>query len=373
MLYAQIGVSLCLVFLFSIPNMGQTAQYAYFFAFYTCLNAIFYTANGVAYATLSALITNNSQERVQLGSIRFMFAVATNIVMSFAVTGAVESFGGGADGWRMVAIICAVIGLVVNTISCLAVKEVEPEKERADESKPEDDKLSFLEAMKLLLTNKYYILILLLYIVYYIMSNITTGTGVYFTTYVLGNASLLGMFSMMKMFPVIIALIFTPMLVKKTGSMQKVNFWGYFVNCVLSIFFIYFAYQRNVTLMLVFMFIKGIFAGTLSGTLNALIAEISGYTYRTKGVRMDGTMFSCSSLGIKIGGGIGTAAVGWLLDLGGYVGTAATQTESAINMIFSMYVVIPMLIGVIITIILGFLDVEKANKKWDEEHITKEA
>lgn len=373
MLYAQIGVSLCLVFLFSIPNMGQTAQYAYFFAFYTCLNAIFYTANGVAYATLSALITNNSQERVQLGSIRFMFAVATNIVMSFAVTGAVESFGGGADGWRMVAIICAVIGLVVNTISCLAVKEVEPEKERADESKPEDDKLSFLEAMKLLLTNKYYILILLLYVVYYIMSNITTGTGVYFTTYVLGNASLLGMFSMMKMFPVIIALIFTPMLVKKTGSMQKVNFWGYFVNCVLSIFFIYFAYQRNVTLMLVFMFIKGIFAGTLSGTLNALIAEISGYTYRTKGVRMDGTMFSCSSLGIKIGGGIGTAAVGWLLDLGGYVGTAATQTESAINMIFSMYVVIPMLIGVIITIILGFLDVEKANKKWDEEHITKEA
>ncbi len=373
MLYAQIGVSLCLVFLFSIPNMGQTAQYAYFFAFYTCLNAIFYTANGVAYATLSALITNNSQERVQLGSIRFMFAVATNIVMSFAVTGAVESFGGGADGWRMVAIICAVIGLVVNTISCLAVKEVEPEKERADESKPEDDKLSFLEAMKLLLTNKYYILILLLYIVYYIMSNITTGTGVYFTTYVLGNASLLGMFSMMKMFPVIIALIFTPMLVKKTGSMQKVNFWGYFVNCVLSIFFIYFAYQRNVTLMLVFMFIKGIFAGTLSGTLNALIAEISGYTYRTKGVRMDGTMFSCSSLGIKIGGGIGTAAVGWLLDLGGYVGTAATQTESAINMIFSMYVVIPMLIGVIITIILGFLDVEKANKKWDEEHFTKEA
>lgn len=373
MLYAQIGVSLCLVFLFSIPNMGQTAQYAYFFAFYTCLNAIFYTANGVAYATLSALITNNSQERVQLGSIRFMFAVVTNIVMSFAVTGAVESFGGGPAGWRMVAIICAVIGLVVNTISCLAVKEVEPEDRVQAENKPEDDKLSFLETMKLLLTNKYYILILLLYIVYYIMSNITTGTGVYFTTYVLGNASLLGMFNMMKMFPVIIALIFTPMLVKKTGSMQKVNFWGYFINCVLSIFFIYFAYQRNVTLMLLFMFIKGIFAGTLSGTLNALIAEISGYTYRTKGVRMDGTMFSCSSLGIKIGGGIGTAAVGWLLALGGYVGTAATQTAGAINMIFAMYVIIPMAIGVIITIILGFLDVEKANKKWDEEHGIKEA
>ena len=259
MLYAQIGVSLCLVLLFSIPNMGQTAQYAYFFAFYTCLNAIFYTANGVAYSTLSALITNNPQERVQLGSIRFMFAVVTNIVMGFAVTGGVEAFGGGAAGWRAVAIICALIGLVVNTISCLAVKEVEPDESvrKIDESKPQDDKLGFWESMKFLFTNKYYVLILVLYIVYYIMSNITTGSGVYFTKYVLGDASLLGMFQMMKMFPVIIALIFTPMLVKKTGSMQKVNFWGYAINCVLSVFFIYFAYQKNVKLMLLFMFIKG--------------------------------------------------------------------------------------------------------------------
>lgn len=376
MLYAQIGVSLCLVLLFSIPNMGQTAQYAYFFAFYTCLNAVFYTANGVAYATLSALITNNAQERVQLGSIRFMFAVATNIVMGFAVTGGVEAFGGGASGWRAVAIICAVIGLVVNTISCLAVKEVEPEELAAisqPEDKPQDDQIGFWDSMKLLFTNKYYILILVLYIVYYVMSNITTGSGVYFTKYVLGNASLLGMFQMMKMFPVIIALIFTPMLVKKAKSMQKVNFWGYFINCMLSIPFVYFAYVKNVKLMLLFMFIKGIFAGTLTGTLNALIAEISGYTYRTKGVRMDGTMFSCSSLGIKIGGGIGTAAVGWLLDLGGYIGTATTQTDGAINMIFAMYIVIPVVFSVIITLILGFLNVEKANRKWDEEHSIKEA
>lgn len=72
MLYAQIGVSLCLVLLFSIPGgLGTTAQYAYFFAFYTALNAIFYTANGIAYSALSALITRNKNERVQLGSIRF--------------------------------------------------------------------------------------------------------------------------------------------------------------------------------------------------------------------------------------------------------------------------------------------------------------
>ena len=39
------------------------------------------------------------------------------------------------------------------------------------------------------------------------------------------------------------------------------------------------------------MFIKGVFAGTLSGSLNALIAEASGYTTRTTGVHMDGMMY----------------------------------------------------------------------------------
>lgn len=367
MLYAQFGVSLCLVLLFSVPSgFSEVAQYAYFFIFYTVLNAVFYTANGIAYAALSALITKNKNERVQLGSFRFMFAVATNIVMGFAVTKTVDAFGGGASGWRMVAIICAVIGLVVNTISCLCVHEIDgaDEEEKVENS---NDNLSLWESIKLLFQNKYYVLILVLYVVYYFMSNLTTGSGIFFMTNVMGDGSLLGIFSMMKMFPVIIALIFTPILVKKTGSMQKVNFWGFVVSDLLGIILIYAAMQRNLTLMLIVMFVKGIFAGSLTGTLNALIAEISGYTYRTKGARIDGMMFSCSSVGVKVGGGIGTAAVGWLLEAGGYVGTAAVQTESAINMIFNLYITYPFILGIVITVIIGFLSVEKANKKLDKK------
>lgn len=371
MLYAQIGVSVCLFLVFAIPDMSETMQYAYFFVFYTALNAIFYTANGIAYSALTALITKNPNERVQLGSIRFMFAVFTNIVMGFSVMNGVEAFGGGAEGWRTIALICAVIGLAVNTISCLAVKEIPDEEDHDQEQEkqyPGEKKIGFMETAKILLCNKYYLILVAIYIVYYIMSGITQGAGVYFMKYVMGDDSLLGMFSMMKMFPVIIALAFTPVLVKKVGSMQKVNFWGYALNCVFSVFYLIVAMNKNVPLMLIFLFIKGVFAGSLSGTLNALIAEASAYTYRTKGIHMDGTMYSCSSLGVKLGGGIGTAAVGWLLALGGFDGVAATQTEGAVNMIFSMYVTIPLAIGVIITILIGMLSVEKANKEWDKAH-----
>ena len=60
MLYSQIGVSLCLALLFSIPaGFTEWAKYAWFFVFYLSVNAIFYTANNVSYSTLMVLITKN--------------------------------------------------------------------------------------------------------------------------------------------------------------------------------------------------------------------------------------------------------------------------------------------------------------------------
>ena len=50
------------------------------------------------------------------------------------------------------------------------------------------------------------------------------------------------------------------------------------------------------------------------------------------------------------------------------MGTATVQSESAIRMIFNLYITFPFVIGIIITVLLAFLDVEKANKKWDAEH-----
>ena len=79
MLWSYLGNAVMLIAIFAIPkSMGDTAKYAYFFITYTLLNAVFYTANNIAYASLTSLITKNGNERVQMGSIRFMFSLATN-------------------------------------------------------------------------------------------------------------------------------------------------------------------------------------------------------------------------------------------------------------------------------------------------------
>lgn len=380
MLYGQIGVSACLFLVFSIPNMSQNMQYAYFFVFYTAFNAVFYTANSIAYAALAAKITKNGQERVQLGSIRFIFATFTTLVVSYNVMGLVEKFGGGAKGWRTVALIFAVIALAVNTFCVLMVKEVPDEEVQAVEEKKTDGeekaaegkKVSFGTSLKLLLKNPYYIIILCLYLVNYIYGGITQGSAIYFMTYYMGDPALLGTFSLFQLVPVMLILTVTPMLVKKFGSMWKMNLYARIITLFMGVVFLIGALNKNLPVMLFATFLRNMAGGPLTGTLNAMVAETSDYTWRTQGVRIDGVMFSCSSIGVKLGGGIGSAIVGWLLALGGFDGTAEVQTAGAINMIFSMYVIIPLIMGVLMAILVYLMKVEKANKEWDEKHLKGE-
>ena len=85
--------------------------------------------------------------------------------------------------------------------------------------------------------------------------------------------------------------------------------------------------------------------------------------YLRSGRRIDGIMFSCTSLGVKVGGGVGTAMAGWLLAASGYVAKAAVQPASTISMLYFMYLWIPAIANAIILLLLWRLDVEGANAR----------
>ena len=267
MLYGYIGCAITLVAIFAIPtNLGQFAQYAWFLIAYTLLNAVFYTANNIAYSALTALITKNSAEQVEMGSWRFMFAFATSLLIQSITLGAVTALGGGAAGWRTVAIIYAIIGLLVNTLSVFSVKEL-PEGELVDTTDKkeieQDEKYNLVQAAKLPL----------------------------------------------------------------------------------------------------FTAIAALGQGPWQGDMNAAIAACSEYTWLTKHKRVDGTMYSCTSLGVKLGGGLGTAITGWLLAASHFDSALTVQPDSCISMLKIMYLVIPFALDAIITFILSRMKVEEANEK----------
>ena len=368
MLYGYIGCAITLVAIVAIPtNLGQFAQYAWFLIAYTLLNAVFYTANNIAYSALTALITKNSAEQVEMGSYRFMFAFATSLLIQSITLGAVTALDGGAAGWRTVAIIYAIIGLIVNTLSVFSVKEL-PESELVDTNDKkeieQDEKYNLVQAAKLLAGNKYYMMICGTYILQQIYGAMIS-MGTYYATYILGNQNLFGVFSWAVNIPLIIALVFTPTLIAKWSGMYKLNVLSYSLATVARALVAVAGYMGsgNVPLMLLFTAVAALGQGPWQGDMNAVIAACSEYTWLTKHKRVDGTMYSCTSLGVKLGGGLGPAITGWLLAVSHFDSALAVQPESCISMLKIMYLVIPFALDAVITFILSRMKVEEANAK----------
>lgn len=361
MLYAYIGCAVTLVANFAIPaSLGRTAQYAWFFIAYTMLNAVFFTANNIAYASLVTFCTRNSKERVEMGSFRFIFAFSTSLIIQSVTVQFVRALGNGASAWKTVAIIYAVIGLIVNTISVFSIKEL-PEEELAKD-KDQEEKYSLIEAAKLLVSNKYYLMICGTYVcqqIYTAMLNM----GIYYMIYILKNEDLYSVFSWAINIPVIIAMCITPMLVERMKGLYRMNLAGYILGTAGRVGVIIAGYMGSVPLMIAFTAVAALGMAPWQGDIGAVVASCSEYTWLTKGKHIDGTMYSCTSFGTKIGGGIGVALCGWLLDISGFVKTSAVQPTSCINMLHVMYLWIPMLLSLCITFIMSRMNVEGANEK----------
>ena len=149
--------------------------------------------------------------------------------------------------------------------------------------------------------------------------------------------------------------------------MYKLNKYSYTVATIGRLLVVVAGYMGSVPLMLLFTAIAALGQGPWQGDMNAVIASCSEYTYLKTGKRIDGTMYSCTSLGVKIGGGIGTALSGWMLALSGFInGDSAVQPDSCIGMMYFMYLWLPFILDLIITIVLSFMNVEEANRKLKE-------
>lgn len=373
MLFSQIGVSLCLVLLFSIPSGADDwMKYAWFFVFYVALNAIFYTMNNVALSALTALITKNKDERVQTGVFRFVFVMLTQLAVS--TTGVTLS---NTLGWQAVAVIFSVIGLAVNTISVFSFHELptevllEQDSSDIDAEEQKKDDLSIWRSLELLVKNKFYIIMLIMNILTYLVAG-AMGAAIYFFTYNMGNENLYSFFMIAMMVPMLVGLALTPMVVKRFG-IYKTNLVGFALATVFRGLLVAGGMTGNFPLMLISIGLSNICAAPLTADGNALIAAISDYTYKKEHIRIDGSVFSCTSMGIKVGNALGVGLCGWLLAAGGFDAELAVQPASCLNMLSFTFLWLPFLLYLIITIMNYFLKVEQANRELDEKKAADKA
>lgn len=73
----------------------------------------------------------------------------------------------------------------------------------------------------------------------------------------------------------------------------------------------------------------------------SLLSDIIDDVEKKSRLSLSGLVFSTNLFAIKIGIAVGGAIIGWLLTLGGYVGSAAIQTELAILIVRLIFTLIP--------------------------------
>lgn len=368
MFWSIFGASISLVCLFSIPSgLGETAKYIYFFIFYLLANTVFYTSGYIAYSTLMSLITRNSEERVQITAYRTIAGNLSYMILGSITVWAVAALGGGAEGYRKLAVIYAVIAIIINTIAVFSVKELPEEREVNTDNKVQDAKMG--DVVKSVMKCKYFFLILLMMAMVYAFATIFQTSAVYYATYVLGNANLLSILVMVNYGVTMVAAFLVPFVIKKM-NVYKVSIAGMCVGLLGRVLTMGGGYMASIGLILTGIAVATIGTAVLQTTSYTFMASTSEYIYLKDHVRANGVIFSCSSMGIKVGSGIGSALCGILLEAGGYVANAAQQPESCISMLNFLFLWFGIIITVLLIIALFFMDVDKQVAKLKTENQT---
>ncbi len=358
LLRMSIPMGICAVLMFSVPaSLGGGAQAAYMFISYNLVSTVFYTGYNVPYATLQGLMTLNQYERGLLGNFRMLLATAGTMTVNTLIPVLTAFFGGGEmytqRGWTISLAILAAAFIAISAFTTFMCKERVVPDELGDEKEKEP---SVIECLKSLIKNKYWLLIVVyLFSLYFLMSTFF-GSNMYFAQYVLGDADSFSLISNVLSVAQIAMMFVTPFLMKKM-SKRGISLMAMAVSA--AAFVLTAAAGSNVMLVVVCNLLKGAAFGLGAATMFGMLQDSITYGQWLTGVPAMGMGNAASSFGMKVGSGIGTAALGLILDMGGFDGTAEVQSASGIMSINVACIWVPVVACIIGVICMLLFDIDK--------------
>ncbi len=355
---ASIPLAICTVLMFSVPaGFTGTLQIAYIFLTYNLVSTIFYTALNVPYATLQGLMTTNQYERGLLGNFRMLLATFGTMTVNTVVMKLVTAFGGSDTsqfGWTMAMLVLMVAFVVLNLITFFCTRERVVDNTAETEKSGEAKGPSVMEALKSLLRNKYWILMVIFLFALYFMMSTFFGSNYYFAQYVLGNegayAGLANALSLAQM-----GIMFVTPIIMMKVSKRWTGFLGMAVSAVG--FILTFLAGQNVGIVFVANIIKGLGFGCGAATMFGMLQDAITYGQWKTGVQATGMGNAASSFTMKIGSGLGTAALGWILSAGNF--DADPTSASAIASINVACIWVPLIVCVVGLVCLLLFDLDK--------------
>ena len=340
------------VLLFAVPvGWSETAKLIYIFFSYNLAFTVLFTGINLPYATLTALMTQDQYERSVLSIFRMILATCGTLFIKTCTLPVVRFFGNDARAWTMTFIVFGALEIVTFMITFLFTRE------RVNTA--DDDtrlKIPVTLGFKALVKNKYWFMAALNPILIFIAQGINGSAEVYYTKIVLGNSDLVGTFSVALQATQIICMFFIARFVKKFGKRNVLMIGAAIMIAGYSIMGIG---ADNLTVLIAGCMLRGVGNAGISACMFAMVTDTIEYGEWKTGIRTEGLINSAASFGQKIGNGLSSVILGAILSIGGYVGTAVTQTAGAITAIKVSYIYVPVILTVIQVIVLAFYHLDK--------------
>ncbi|APH13353.1 sugar (Glycoside-Pentoside-Hexuronide) transporter domain protein [Clostridium sporogenes] len=350
-LWMAIPFGISTILLFSIPNIGESGKLVYVVITYVLLNVI-YTAINIPYGVLNSLMTQDQNERSEINIYRMFCSTAGSLCVSVLVLPLVSLFGGEQSAWI---ITFAIFGIVATFMFFLTFKTTKERVTAVNEEKSQN--ISFKDGMGALIQNKYWIIIVLLLVVLFMNMGIMGGSMIYYAQYILNDKKLVAGLSIAQNIPTLIVMLTIAMpLIKKYGK-RNTAILGSIIFILGSLFAL--IDLTSVKLIYISIIVKGTGNALISATIFALLADTIEYGEWKTNVRTEGLVYSAGNFGLKIGIGLGTAIVGWLLAFSNYNGSSKVQTDTAINAINILFIWLPMILSGVQIILLKFYKLDK--------------
>lgn len=353
------------ILLFVVPSGNETLQVIWVMLSYNLFYSFAFTIYNMSHNLMVPLSTRNTMQR---GGLSVFNQIATimmsGILVALVFPMAIRPLMGVLQvNWIIVMGILSAIALPLTLLEYYFTKERVTEEQTAAGEK----KIPFLTQLKIVLTDKYMLVMFLYFLIYTFGSSLKNVGLVYYCDNVLGtyNDGITQMLvSVIGGIPMGIGIFVVWPLAKKIGK-RNLTLIGFLLYSVGSA--ICWMAPTNLPIVLTGQFIKNIGGLPCAYVFMALFADGLDHVEWKSGIRCDGMAMSVYNVIAVAIVGVATAAFNAMLAGSGYIApelingetVAYAQPESVKNLITFAFVGLEAITGIVLAGLLIFLTVEK--------------
>ena len=353
------------ILLFTVPSGSETVQIIWVMVSYNLFYSFAYTIFNMSHNLMVPLSTRDTTQR---GSLSVFNQIAT-IMLSGILVALVfpmvimPAIGADKSKWIVLMSVLSILALPLTLLEYFFTKE----RVTLENQGTEEAAIPFRAQLKAIFTDRYMLIIYAYFLIYTFGTSIKNLSLVYFCNYVLGTYNdgiTQTLISVIGGIPMGIGIFAVWPLAKEFGK-RNVTLVGFILYAIGSA--VCWLFPTNMVIMLVGQFIKNIGGLPCSYVFMALFADVLDHVEWRSGIRCDGIAMSVYNIIAVAMVGICTGIFNGMLSQSEYVApsvvggvtVAAEQSAAVKSAITFGFVGLEVITGIILAVLLVFLNVEK--------------